>query len=388
MFEGHIIRTEALKRIHENWNPEVMRSETVKVSDAAGRLLAEDQFSKYDFPVYRASAMDGIAVNFDILEDGMPDTSAWRKGIEYIRADTGDDFDDRYDTVIPVEWVKWGSDGRITVDFKENIKRGNSVHGAGSRLKKGEILVNKGTELKAFHLARLVSGGITKVPVIKKPVVAFLPTGSELIRAGMVPERGQNIDSNSIMAEYEIKAAGAEPLMYSITQDKKDELEQKLNDAVSKADIVIINGGSSKGEEDFNTELLEKNGELLFHWVRSAPGRPVSAAVIKNKLVVNLAGPSTAALAGFKWLIGPMVQRLTGRRSRIFEYRDAVLDKDMKSPPLDLFKLMRAYEKGGVIYVTDIERGSSESSGANAYFITDYNKDSYKRGEHILIGLL
>lgn len=388
MLEGHIKRKEAMEILMSNWEPEQLSREDVPVRDACGRILAESQYSLYDFPVYRASSMDGIAVNYDLIENGIPDTSGWQKGVEYVRADTGDDFDDRYDTVIPVEWVSWDDDGRIHIELQNDIERGNCVSGAGSRMKKDELLVSAGMRLAPFNLSRLAAGGITSVPVYRKPMVAFLPTGSELIPLGETPVRGNNIDSNSIMAEAEIEAMGAEPLMYSITKDMKDELRHNLLDAVSKADIVIINGGSSKGEEDFNTGLMQESGQLLFHWVRTAPGRPMSAAMIDGIPVINLAGPTTAALSGLKWVIKPMLQRMTGEDPDPFVYREAVLAKDMKSPPLDLFKLVRLYESEGVLYADEIERGSSEVSAANGYFITDHEKREYNKGDHVLVGKL
>lgn len=243
-------RNEAMDLLLENWAPRP-ETEFVELEDAEGYVLAENQYAAFSIPVVRASGMDGIAVRYDDFAEGIPDTSSWIEGREYVRADTGDDFDDAYDTVIPIERVTILEQDGLSLDADVKIEKGMHVLGKGSMLWEGQLLAEKGTRLQGRHLADLASGGVCQVPVIRKPRVGFIPTGSELIPAGTTPRRGQNIDSNSILAKSMLREMGAEPICYPIVKDRQDELSQALDKALSECDIVIINAGSSKGKEDF-----------------------------------------------------------------------------------------------------------------------------------------
>ena len=147
-----------------------------------------------------------------------------------------------------------------------------NVRSAGSTLKPGELLIEAGLPIRPTDLAALIMGGITLVEVYRKPKVAFIPTGSELIPAGLKPFRGKNVDTNSLMVKHQLIEMGAEPILFPIIEDVPAELSDALDAALRFADIVVINGGSSKGGEDFNEKLLEKKGKLIQHRIAAAPG--------------------------------------------------------------------------------------------------------------------
>ena len=124
--------------------------------------------------------MDGIAVRSADFAEGMPDTSSWEPGKDYIRADTGDDFDDRFDAVIAIENVTFLPDGGLQLSPDTKVTKGSNVKPCGADVKKGTLLAQAGKRLTALDLAAIGMGGADCVTVRKKPVVAFVPTGSEL----------------------------------------------------------------------------------------------------------------------------------------------------------------------------------------------------------------
>ncbi len=324
-------RYEALSALYEKWNA-AAGTENVTLRECCGRIAAQDTAALFDLPAVRASSMDGIAVASERFREGMPDTSSWKAGTDFVRTDTGDDFDDRFDAVIPVESVAFLPEGGIRIDGDVRVKKGTNVRPAGSTLRKGDVTVRRGTRLREEHAACLAMSGVSQVKVLKKPVVAFLPTGSELISPGEKPDRGQNFDSNSVMAEIMLRRMGAEPLCLPVVKDRRQELCAALHSALKRADIVVINGGSSKGEEDFNTHILREEGELICNGVRAVPGRPMSIALMEEKPVINLPGPPQAAFFGLEWCVKSLVCAMLGIPYQRRRHVMAFLEEDLYTP--------------------------------------------------------
>ena len=384
-------RKEVLEMISAAWSP-TLESEQVPVGEAAGRVAAEDIYTAFGLPVVRASAMDGIGVEAIRFRDGGPDTSTWRSGTEYARTDTGDDFDDRYDAVIPIEMITMLPDGGIRIDPSVRVTAGMNIRPGGSYFQKGDLAVKQWTRLTPSDLAAMVMGGITSAAVVKRPVVAFIPTGSELIPAGRIPGRGNNLDSNSILAEQMLKEMGAEPLCLPIVRDDKQELAAVLETALGKADIVILNGGSSKGGEDYNAELLKEKGRLLCHNIAAAPGRPMCIAVIKGKMVINLPGPSIACYYGMDWCVRAVVNTFLHQEPPV---RGKI--------PVKLTEEIRYHKGMEILCKMEIQKTAKGYEGrqapfrastvidnliAPAQFITDPERDHYEAGEIIEVELL
>jgi molybdopterin molybdotransferase/putative molybdopterin biosynthesis protein len=300
-------RGEVLSRLFEKWSAPV-RAERVPTLDAIGRVLAEDAFSLCDSPVERASMMDGVAVKSEMFSDGIPDASSWTPGADYVRADTGDDFDDAFDAVIPVEDATFLPDGGLRFHAEAGpVPRGLNISGKGDKIRVGAPLVPRGTKLLAADLAALAIGAVSEVSVYRRPKAAFIPTGSELIPLGRLPERGQTVDANSILARHMLEEMGAEALVYPIVPDDRTTLANTLDRALRESDIVVFSAGTSKGAEDFSHALLAERGELICHGVASAPGKPLAIAVIDGKPVINVAGPPIACQNGLDWCVRAVV---------------------------------------------------------------------------------
>ena len=375
----------------EKWNPE-KQTETISIDNALNRVLARNYEALYSIPVVRASAMDGVAVISDRFENGIPDTSGWKLGEDFSRADTGDDFDDRYDAVIPIEDVLISEDGRLSINDNVSVKSNMNIRPAGSTIHKGETVGREHRRLQSFDLACLAMGGITEIEVYKKPRVAFLPTGSELVPLGQDVTRGKNIDSNSVLVKNMLIEMGAEPILYPITKDSKEELNLVLDSALNDADIIIISGGSSKGEEDFNARILEERGAALFHWVAAAPGKPMCVAMIDNKPVINIPGPPVAMFYGMDWCIRELVNKMLylpmPKRCKI----KGELTAEIAAPPgMEILCLMdiEQTEEGYKVKLKKWRGGSMvDTLSAGATYITELGTAVKHPGEIIEVTLL
>lgn len=230
------------------------------------------------------------------------------------------------------------------------------------------------------------------VEVFAKPKVAFLPTGSELIPLGATVKRGCNIDSNSILAHNLLREMGAEPLCYPIVPDRPENVAAALDRALEEADVVLLNGGSSKGEEDFNARLLEERGSALFHWVAAAPGKPMCVALIGNKPVINLPGPPLAVLYGMDWCIRAIVHRLLHTPLPRRQTVPATLTEPIQAPSdMEILCMMELWHTpSGYQAKQKPWRGGSvaDALGAGAIFITELGRGSYQPGETLEVTLL
>ncbi|MEG1661470.1 MAG: molybdopterin molybdenumtransferase MoeA, partial [Clostridiales bacterium] len=210
-------KEQALAGLFALWQPQAPL-EYVGINDAYGRVLAKDLYSLLTLPQVRASAADGVCVGSAMFAHGFPDTTDWRYGVDYARADTGDDFDDAFDTVIRIEDVILTAN-KLTLSPDLVFTPGMNIRASGSLIKSGAPLLSADLPLRATDVAALAMGGQTSIPVYRRPRVAFIPTGNELIAAGKQPQRGENIDTNSIMAGLLLQEMGAEPLLYPIIPD-------------------------------------------------------------------------------------------------------------------------------------------------------------------------
>ena len=328
-YDKAVTRREALELLFSRW-PAAHEIEKLPLSAAVGSVTAEDLFSSNTLPPYRVSAFDDFAVRSEDFENGMPDTSCWKRGVQYVPADTGDDFPDGYDTVIAVEDVSFDERGRFMLNDGFKFTKGEAVRAAGSVLKPGDLLVRKNTCVTPEIQAVLAIGGVSFVPVLKKPKVAFLPTGSELIPAGTPPERGQNIDSNSLMVSSMLEEWGAEPICFPITKDDRVLLSQRLDEALNMADIVVVNGGTSKGTEDFNSHMIEERASFFRHGVKAVPGRPIGMAIINGKPVLNIPGPVLAAWLAMDWLVRGLLCHYYGTPAPKRQTVTGILTSDIK----------------------------------------------------------
>jgi molybdopterin molybdotransferase/putative molybdopterin biosynthesis protein len=373
---------EIMEKLRANWRPSP-GLERVRVEDALGRVPACDVLSEMDIPVRRGAECDGIAVRSKDFAGGAPDVSSWVLGTDFAMVNMGDDFDDRFDAVIPIEDVTL-SDGRLALSGARAAP-GSRVEPKGGTVREGCVLARRAARLSSIDIANVTTAGITSVSVLKRPKTAFIPTGGELVPPGSRPSRGQVIDCDSAMACALLGSRGAEVVPFPIVNDVRRDLESAIERAMSSCDIVLVSGGSSKGTEDICPRLIE-NGSVFFnHYVRARPGRPIAVAIKDGKAVVNIPGPAFSAYFALRWCACGLIDHWFG----LCEVPSPVISARAKNG-LELDCLPIAY---GLFFQVSMESGVPVATAldesvrgelfmrANAFAILPIGSPGFKAGD-------
>lgn len=331
-YERALTREDAVGAFAERWHPSP-QTETVMLDKAFGRITASAVKSVVTLPVVRSSRMDGIAVRSGDFVDGLPDTSSWTRDVDYAQADTGDDFSDDFDAVIAIENVRY-ENGAPVLDLADptSVGPGSNVNPAGTIVRAGDTVVDGRVRLTPERVAACAVGGLVQVEVLAKPKVGFMATGSELVAWGSYPKRGQNLEANSLLVRGLVDEWGGECFPYPVVADDPARLEEALDRTLEACDIVLVNGGSSRGEEDFNSQLIERRASWFVHGVKAVPGRPIGMALVDGKPVINMPGPVLAASLCMDWLVRGLIAQFYASEPVMKRRVKAILGEDVAKP--------------------------------------------------------
>ena len=309
---------EAITSIKLNVDP-LLKKTTKSVEKAGGYVLFEDIYSPINMPPFRQSAMDGYALN---LHDGLTYTLIGEvkagdghqpdlKIGDAVRIFTGAPVPDSANSIMMQEKVK--SDGNfITIEHQISIE--HNIRPFGEQVRAGDIALKKGTKLTPAAIGYLISLGIKTVSVFKKPNIAIVTTGNELIEAGQKLSYGKIYESNSKMllsALYGLK-------FYDVTlhnvEDHYSQTVEKLNAVIDENDLVLITGGISVGDYDFvGKALKELEVEELFYKVKQKPGKPLFYGKKGDTQIFALPGNPAAALSCFYVYVYIALQKMMNR---------------------------------------------------------------------------
>lgn len=297
-------------------------AEDIAVDDAAGRIAASDIVASHPSPHYRASAMDGIAVRAAdtvhapcVLGVAAPDAATPPAGV-CAPVDTGSMLPEWADAVVRVENTRSDDDGGYRV--LTAVTAGQDVRRAGEDIDAGTVVVGAGAPLRPWDLAAVLATGTATVAVRRRPRVAILATGGEVVEPGGAAAAGQVIESNSRMLAALVEEWGASAHRLGLVADDEAALAAALADAADRFDAVAVIAGSSAGRRDFTVAALATAGSLLVHGLDVAPGRPAAIAHLRcgrNRAVVPalaLPGYPVAALVVADVLLRPLVAALLG----------------------------------------------------------------------------
>lgn len=302
-------------------------AEIVALSDAHTRVLARDLKAKRDQPPFPASAMDGYAVHstdtevpgkqlkvIGISAAGREFRRSLGRG-ETVRIFTGAPVPRGADAVLIQENAV--ADGN-SITTKASVGHGQHVRSRALDFKKGELLLRAGRLLTARDIGIAASINYPKLPVRKKPIVAIIATGDELVEPGGRPRRDQIISSNSLALAAFIGWAGAVPQIVGTVRDNQYQLRAAIRRA-RKADILITTGGASVGEHDLVKSALQSEGIALKFWkIAMRPGKPLMFAARGKQRIIGLPGNPVSALVCARVFIKPLIDRLLGRTTEEF----------------------------------------------------------------------
>ncbi len=309
---------EALSIVKDNSKP-LLKETTKKVEKAGGYLLCQDVVSPIHMPPFRQSAMDGYALCVhDSVEYTLVGEVKAGDDIEpellpgqAVRIFTGAAVPDSASVVIMQEKVT--VKGEVIL-IEDTISVGKNIRPLGEQVQKGGLALKKGTKLTPAAIGYLISLGITEVPVYKKPSIAIVSTGNELVQAGQHLPKGKIYESNSKMllsTLYSLKFYDVE--IHTIVDDY-EQTKSKLSTIINSSDLVIVTGGVSVGDYDFvGKSLRELAVQELFYKVKQKPGKPLFYGKKEETHIFGLPGNPAAALSCFYLYVYMVLQKMMNR---------------------------------------------------------------------------
>ncbi len=299
----------------------------VPLLECAGRVLAEDVEAGVDVPGFRRSAMDGYAVRgeetfgasaydpiaFAVVGLSLPG-APFEGGLEpgqAVRIMTGAPVPDAADAVVMAE-VCEEQDGRV--EITEPVAPTKNVGVVGEDIRRGDVVLRAGRRLRPQDAGLLSSIGRATVSCVRRPCVRLVVTGDELLEAGSRPSGAHIVDSNSVVLRALIARDGGDALPFEILPDVPERIREALCD--EGADVVLVSGGSSVGQEDHAPRLLAESGSLDFHGISMRPSSPTGVGRIGESFVFLLPGNPVSCLAAYEFFAGPTLRALGGRPRR------------------------------------------------------------------------
>ncbi len=305
--------------------------ESLPLTETLGLVLAEDIHSNTDLPPFDKSLVDGFAIRLSSFQTELPVLEIVSAGqvptrpldqAACIQIMTGAQLPIGADAVVPIEHTSQRTDatGNTLVTFPSNVatwRSGTNIIRQGAALKRGELVVVTGSELRPQELGALAELGHANVLTRRHPRVAALATGDELVPIDQTPGPGQIRNSNELMLCAQIRRAGADPLPLGIARDERGHLRARI-EAGLQADVLVLSGGVSMGEKDLvPSELAAAGVRQVFHKVNVKPGKPAWFGVLERSptsrtLVFGLPGNPVSSMVCFELFVRPALRRLMG----------------------------------------------------------------------------
>ena len=333
-------------------------SENVPIQDALGRITAVPVWAVRSAPHYDAAAMDGVAVrSADTvgasetapLALALPEQGRW--------VDTGDPVPDGFDAVIMIEVVQEVDDSTILITTPAPPYQ--HVRPLGEDIVASELLLPENHRMRPADLGACAAAGVTAVDVRRRPSVAIIPTGNELVGIDADPRPGDIIEFNSLTLAGMLSEWGAEPHRLSPVPDDPDALQTAVENALARHDVVLVNAGSSAGAEDFTAGVVERIGELVAHGVAIRPGHPIVLGVAAGKPVIGIPGYPVSAAVACELFVQPIIEAMLGRATDPRPTARASVTRRVHSPMgEDEFLRVRLGQVGERLVATPLQRGA------------------------------
>lgn len=366
--------------------------ECVPLTESYGRILGEDVVADSDVPHFDRSPYDGFAiraedtkeatfehpVSFEVVGEigaGFVFTEEV-KDFQAVRIMTGAAIPAGCDAVVMLELTGGHEqDGKTYMKVKRPFQSGDNISRKGEDVKKGHVLVEKGTMINPGVAALLATFGYSEVAVVKRPVIGIVTTGSELLDVHEPLQLGKIRNSNSYMIGAQIMRAGGEVKYFGQFADDFDTCYSMVKRTMEEVDILITTGGVSVGDYDYLPAIYEKLGaNVLFNKIAMRPGSVTTVAEVNGKLLFGLSGNPSACYVGFELFVRPVIGTFLHKKEVHMYRADAVLIKEFPKPnPFTRFVRAKAEFINGRIQVMPVglDKSSAVSSlaDANAFIV-------------------
>lgn len=304
-----------------------LRAEDVEISEAYGRVLADDVTSRHDVPAFDRAMMDGYAVvaadtqgasaynplplaEVGVSMPGCPSSQVVMAG-HAVRIMTGAPMPGGADAVLPFEKTR-SADGRV--EMIGDVAESDNVGRRGEDVRSGTVILSRGRRLRPQDVGLLSAVTVGQASVVRRPRVRILTTGNELVPAGSVPSAHQIADANGPMLTALAVRDGAHGVEQVMIGDDRDAIAAAMQAAADeRVDVLLVSGGSSVGEEDVAPVLLAQRGELAVHGIAMRPSSPAGMGRLSGMLVFLLPGNPVSCLCAYDFFAGRAVQVLGGR---------------------------------------------------------------------------
>lgn len=350
------LESTSLDKAMETWEIRLQReglhralpSEAIQVGDSLGRITAEAIIAKISSPFYHAAAMDGYAVRFsETLGASETRPLKLRIGEQALYVDTGDPLPEGFNAVVMIEEVNRVGGGKAEMDgrgattgisypagYIELIGPATPwqhVRIIGEDIVATELILSENHKIRPMDIGALLAGGHTDIMVRRRPLVAIIPTGDELIEPGSALKRGSIIEYNSRVLGGLVHEWGGESIRFPIVPDDIAALKKAILEACSTADLVVVNAGSSAGSEDYTARAIGELGEVAIHGVGIKPGKPVVLGMVGRKPVMGIPGYPVSAFITFHLFAGPLIHLWQGIEKKAPERIRAKLSRQIAS---------------------------------------------------------
>ncbi len=390
---------EVLRLIETEFKP-LGRTERVTLSEAPGRVLAENIRAEEYVPDFDRSTVDGYACRAGDTfgcSDAVPailnlvgevrmgesaPLAVPRDACVYVP--TGGAIPAGCDCAVMIEYTEDYGDG--TIGFLRPGAPGMNLIFRGDDVRPGKRILRAGRVLKAQDIGALAAVGRTEVPVRPRLRVGVISTGDELVSAGQKPGAGQMRDVNGPMLAALLREYGAEAVDYGIVADDEKLLREKTGAAAEDCDAVILSGGSSAGVRDAACRILESLGELLLHGIAIKPGKPTILGRAGNKPLIGLPGHPVAAYFAARLFVLPLLARLEGRTTREYPVRAALSESLSANHGRMQLNACRLEEKDGRLVAEPIRSKSgliTQLADADGWFVVGRDCEGLPRDAEV-----
>jgi|MDSW01.1.fsa_nt_gb molybdopterin molybdotransferase len=332
---------EAVNKITSQLSP--LAANELPLHEAVGTALTEEVQATRRLPPFNNSAMDGYALRAEdtklagpdspsmlpvqgVVAAGHPSKEALKPGY-VMRIFTGAPMPENADTVV-IQENTTALDNQVQI-FKPALP-GDHIRLAGEDVEPGQTLMHQNQILGPGDIAMLVAQGHTTASVIRKPRVAIIPTGDELVEAGQPTGPGQIANSNGIMLQAMCVELGMEPVLHPIVRDQQEALSHALVESSKTSDLILTIGGVSVGDFDYVLSSIQETGSIDFWKVAIKPGKPLAFGHINQTPIIGLPGNPASAFVCFELFARPALLKLAGRSSQKRLVVEAQLQKPIK----------------------------------------------------------
>ena len=365
-------------------------TENISLDKALGRVSAEPIFALASSPFGNVAAMDGIAV-VSRATSGASETNPvlLEKDKDFTYINTGNLVPDKFDAVIMIEDVNELENNKV--EIIKSTAPWQDIRPIGEDIVEGEMIVSAGVELSPSDIGALISGGHWEIKVYKKPMVALIPTGSEIIEAGSQKQEGKVFDSNTRVFEALLQQYGADSIRFGIVKDDPDSLLAAFKEGAAKSDILVVNAGSSAGTRDFTAWILKQQGKIYAHGVAIKPGKPVMFGEIFGKPFIGIPGYPVSAYLTFDIFVQDLVMAMQRKTVKKAAVVNAVLARRLVSSIKHIeFVRMKLGMVDGKIICSPLSRGAGSSmslSRADGILVVPKKLEGIEAGETVEIRL-